>query len=145
MRDRFSEPADPYEEQGLPATDNFLPGKEIAGDTQDFMVVPGEEPEAVDDWGTTALEETLGEPLDARLAREEPDVLAAADRPASAEFDSDNPYPLDREEHVGRLVDLDEGAREDVDPEMTGDDVGTDGGGFSAEERAMHIEYDAGR
>jgi len=63
MRERISEPADPYEEEGLPGTDNVLPGKQIAGDTQDFMVVPGDEPEAVNDWGTTALEESLGEPL----------------------------------------------------------------------------------
>jgi hypothetical protein len=145
MRDRIGEPADPYEEEGLPSTDNVLPGKQIAGDTQDFMVVPGDAPEAVDDWGTTALEESLGEPLDRRLSREQPDVLADADRPASAEFDSDNPYPVDREEHVGRIVDLDEGAREDVDADMSGTDVGTDGGGFSAEERAMHIEHDTGR
>jgi hypothetical protein len=139
MANRISEPADPYEENGLPATDDVLPGKQIAGDTQDFMVVPADEPEAVDDWGTTALEEALGEPHDLRLSREEPDVLTMVDTPASDEEDSDLPYPTDREERVGRIVDLDEGARDDVDPEMTASDVGTDGGGFSAEERAMHI------
>ena len=139
MASRISEPADPYEEEGLPATDNVLPGKQIAGDTQDFMMVPGDEPEAVDDWGTTALEESLGEPLDLRLSREEPNVLAQVDTPANGEADSDNPYPSDREEHVGRIVDLDEGVREDVDPDMAASDVGTDNGGFSAEERAMHI------
>jgi hypothetical protein len=146
MANRFGEPADPYEEEGLPSTDNVLPGKQIAGDTQDFMMVPGDRPEAVDQWGTTPLEESLGEPLDLRLSREEPDVLAQVDTPASAEDDSDNPYPLDRDERVGRIVDLDEGAREDVDPDMVANDVGTDNGGFSAEERAMHIvsENEAG-
>ncbi|MCU1678756.1 MAG: hypothetical protein JWM93_3514 [Frankiales bacterium] len=142
MADRFGEPADPYEEEGLPATDNVLPGKQIAGDTQDFMMVPGDEPEAVDDWGTTALEESLGEPLDLRLSREEPDVLSQVDSPPSAEADSDNPYPLDRDEHVGRIVDLDEGAHEDAEADMVASDVGTDGGGFSAEERAMHVVYE---
>ena len=143
MAERISEPADPYEEAGLPGLDNVLPGKQIAGDTQDFMVVPGDEPEAVKDWGTTALEESLGEPLDLRLSREEPDVLAQADRSASEETDSDDPYPVDREEHVGRIVDTDLGVGLDDEPDMIGSDVGTDNGGFSAEERAMHIvEYD---
>jgi hypothetical protein len=144
MASRIGEPADPYEEAGLPATDDVLPGKQITGDTQDEMMVPGEEPTAVDEWGTTAREESLGEPLDLRLSREEPDVLDQLDTPASAEPDSDNPYPVERDEHVGRIVDLDEGAREDVDADMVASDVGTDSGGFSAEERAMHIVYDIG-
>ncbi len=143
MSERFGSAADPYEEAGLPATDDVLPGKQITGDPQDELMVPGDEPIAVDAWGTTALEEMQGEPLDVRLSHEEPEVLAAVDEPASEEENSDNPYPTDREESVGRLVDIDEGLGEDIDADMIGGDVGTDGGGFSAEERAMHIVYEA--
>jgi len=146
MAQRTGEPADPYEEEGLPAQGDYTAGKAIAGDTEGFMVVPGDEPEAVDEWGTTALEESLGEPLDLRLSREEPDVMASAGTTASAEFDSDEPYPVDRDERVGRIVDTDEGAGVDDEADMVGGDVGTDNGGFSAEERAMHlVEPDPGR
>ena len=54
--------------------------------------------------------------------------------------DADNPYPVDREERVGRIVETDEGARADTEPDAVANDVGTDQGGFSAEERAMRIE-----
>ena len=142
--ERFSEPADPYEEAGLPSTDNALPGKQITGDAQEEMVVPGERPQAVNQWGTTALEEVLGEPLDLRLSHEEPDVFAQLNQPASSEPDSDDPYPTDRDERVGRIVDIDGGSGEDEESAMIASSVGTDGGGFSAEERAMHIVYDIG-
>lgn len=142
--ERIGEPADPYEEEGLPATDNALPGKQITGDPQDDMVVPGDEPTAVDDYGTTAAEQLEGEPLDLRLSREEPEVLSAAGRPASADPESDDPYPVDPDERVGRIVQPDEGARADTEPDLVGTEVGTDGGGFSAEERAMHVEPETG-
>lgn len=137
---RIPDPGDPYEDEGLPATDNALPGKQITGDAQDDIPVPGDTPTAVDDFGTTAAEQAEGEPLDLRLSREEPDVLAALDTDASAEPDSDQPYPADREELVGRLVEPDEGGRTDDEPTMIAYDADTDNGGFSAEERAMHIE-----
>lgn len=143
--ERISEPADPYEEEGLPATDNVLPQKQIAGDTQGFMPVPGDEPQAVDEWGTTALEEQRGEPHDLRIGREEPDVLARADQPASEEADADTPYPEDRDLHVGRIVDTDQGVGTDDEPDAVASNVGTDDGGFSAEERAMRIEPDVPR
>ncbi|MDQ1724222.1 MAG: hypothetical protein QOG52_1250, partial [Frankiaceae bacterium] len=136
--ERNGEPADPYEEAGLPSTDNALPGKQITGDTQDEMVVPGDRPQAVNQWGTTALEESLGEPLDVRLSHEEPDVYAQLDEPASSEPDSDDPNPADRDERAGRIVDLDGSEGEDEESDMIARSAGTDGGGFSAEERAMH-------
>ncbi|MFL6136305.1 MAG: DUF5709 domain-containing protein [Frankiaceae bacterium] len=137
---RFPDPGDPYEDEGLPGTDNALPGKQITGDPQDDIAVPGDTPLAVDDYGTTAEEQAAGEPLDLRLSREEPDVLDAVDSDPRDEIDSDEPFPADREERVGRIVEPDEGARSDDEPTMVGYDADTDGGGFSAEERAMHIE-----
>lgn len=145
MTTRVPDPADPYEEAGLPATDDALPGKLITGDAQDDVVVPTDHPTYVDSYGTTDLEAELGEPLGQRLAHEEPDVLSRLDEPWTDTGDeSGNPYPSDPDERVGRLVAPDEGAHSDVDAEEFAEDVGTDLGGFSAEERAMHIEPDSG-
>jgi hypothetical protein len=82
-----------------------------------------------DDFGTTVEEMRDGEPLDGRIAREEPDVIDLA----SLEADESAPA-------VGRLVESDEGARSDTESEMVASDVGTDLGSYSAEESAMHVE-----
>lgn len=140
MTSRIPEPADPFEEEGLAGTEDGLPSKRITGDAQDGMEPPHDYPLAVDDYGTTAAEQASGEPLDLRLSREEPDVLAAADVPADDSPGSDSPYPVDPEERVGRIVDVDEGGRTDTEKDVVAYDAGTDMGGFSAEERAMHIE-----
>ena len=95
---------------------------------------------AVDDFGTTAEEMHEGEPLDGRLAREVPDVLDDVDRPADESEHADTPYSERAGQGVGRLVEPDEGARTDVEAEMIASDVGTDLGGYSAEEAAMHVE-----
>ena len=137
---RTPDPGDPYEDAGLPATDNALAGKQITGDPQDDIPLPGETAQGVDDYGTTASEQAEGEPLGLRATREEPDVLAAADEPASNDPRADQPYPTDPDERTGRLVQPDEGARDDAEPSEVAGDVGTDAGGFSAEERAMHVE-----
>ena len=52
----------------------------------------------------------------------------------------EGPAAADPEERVGRIVEDDEGAHEDEEATAVAHDVGTDFGGFSAEERAMHIE-----
>ena len=143
MTSRIPDPADPFEEEGLASPDPEDGAKRITGDTQEEIAVPAERPIAVDDYGTTPLEESLGEPLDGRLAREEPDLLQrAATTDADESPDADQPYPEDHEERVGRIVETDEGAREDTEPDAVAYDVGTDQGGFSAEERAMHIVPD---
>ena len=140
MSSRMGDPSDPFEDEGLASPESGLAGKRITGDPQDDFVVPGDDPVAVDDFGTTAVEQQEGEPLDLRLAREEPDLLERAGAAPDADDNSDNPYPVDREERVGRLVEADEGAREDTEADVVALDVGTDGGGFTAEERAMRIE-----
>jgi hypothetical protein len=48
------EPADPFEDDGLPAGEDGLPGKIITGDAQDGIVPPADHAIAVDDFGTTA-------------------------------------------------------------------------------------------
>ena len=145
MTSRVPDPAEPFEDAGLPATDESIPGKLITGDVQDDVIVPTDHPTYVNAYGTTDLEQELGEPLGDRLSHELPDVLDELDKPWTDNSDADgNPYPSDPEERVGRLVEDDEGAHEDVDADLYAQDVGTDQGGFSAEERAMHIEPDTG-
>ena len=101
-----------------------------AGDTLDYNPVEevhdeGYSPQSRDTrdhWGETALEEILGEPLDARLAQEVPDVWDVpgrgreSDRSGRLEDSADGPWQQDRF------------AR----------DVGVAGGAASAEEAAMH-------
>ncbi|MDQ6648554.1 MAG: DUF5709 domain-containing protein [Actinomycetota bacterium] len=141
MSGRIPEPASAAEEDGQPDMGYVLAEKEITGDAQEGLELsPRDTPLAVDDYGTTAAEEAAGEPLDLRLSREEPDVLDRADLDADESEGADSPYPVDAEERVGRIVESDEGARSDTEAEAVGHDVGTDLGGFSAEERAMHIE-----
>ena len=144
MTSRIPDAADPFEEAGLPTgQDNALEQKRITGDEQEGVPVPGETSVGVEDFGTTAAEERAGEPLDLRLSREEPDLLEGASTGADESEDSDTPYPIDRDEHGGRLVEPDEGVRPDVEADATAYDVGTDVGGFSAEERAIHVEPEA--
>ena len=84
---------------------------------------------SADDFGTTAAEMRDGEPLDGRIAREEPDVIDLAG------IEADESAPA-----VGRLIESDEGARADTEAEMVAADVGSDLGSYSAEESAMHVE-----
>src|SRR2546421_2160911 len=117
-------------------------------------------PAAIDEYGTTPEEQRRGEPIDLRLAREEPDVTPDAigavlrdeedpapwqddvpvdprlDSPVSM-YDRDEPGLLPNE-RVGRLVRPDEGAHEDAEKDEVAIDVGAAGGGASAEELAMH-------
>ncbi|GAC1327375.1 MAG: hypothetical protein NVSMB13_13620 [Mycobacteriales bacterium] len=121
-----------------------LAEKEITGDAQEGLELSARDsPLAVDDYGTTAAEEAAGEPLELRLSREEPEVLDRADLEADESEGSDSPYPVDAEDRVGRIVEYDEGARSDTEAQSIGYDVGTDQGGFSAEERAMRLEPQA--
>jgi hypothetical protein len=128
------DPADPYEDAGLPATDDALPGKLITGDVQDDVVVPTDHATYVNAYGTTDLEAELGEPLGRRLSHENPDVLSELDKPWTDDGDDGAGQP------VGRLVAEDEGAHSDEDADLWAEDVGTDSGGFSPEESAMHLD-----
>ncbi len=130
---RSPDPADPYEEAGLPATDDALPGKLITGDVQDDVVVPTDHATYVNAYGTTDLEAALGEPLGLRLSHEEPDILSQLDAPWQDNGDDENAT-------VGRLVAEDEGAHGSAESDLVAGDLGTDSGGFSAEESAMHLE-----
>jgi hypothetical protein len=123
MTDR--DPRSDLEDQGIPDLQDGYPEQEWAVDPQEEPV-PGDEPAALDDFGTTAEEQREGESLDGRLSREEPEIGT----PGAEETSSS----------VGRLVQEDEGVRDDTESEETAKDVGPDTGGFTAEEAAIHLE-----
>ncbi len=113
-----------YEAEGIPEPD---PGRGSSTVIDENPEPPHDTATAVEGFGTTPAEIHEGESLDGRLARENPEL------PPSAPADQPGPG-------VGRLVQPDEGVREDTEKDMVADDVGTDLGGYSAEESAMHVE-----
>src|SRR5207247_1549984 len=76
----YPRPVSDPESEGLPgvadddstAYDDVRTGREADG--PDPATLPGDVPLAVDRFGTTAAETRQGEPLDLRLAEEEPDL-----------------------------------------------------------------------
>ena len=141
MTSRIPESPSAFEAEGIP--DPGLSGdSELSTDPADAYGIepPHDTAVAVDEFGTTAAEMQEGESLDGRIAREEDDVLAQADTPADESMGSDTPFSERAGQGVGRLVESDEGARTDDEADMVATDVGTDLGGYSAEESAMHLE-----
>lgn len=104
---------------------------------------PPEKPWAVNDWGTTAREESEGEGLDGRLARELPETWAAPDEGDGIGDESDTDgEPRDNEvgdSRSGRLTDDGDGGG---DHQPYAHDVGVDGAAASAEEAAVHVVAD---
>jgi len=176
--DTFPEPVSDPEAEGLPGTadDDSTAYDDVdsprEADGPDPAALPGDRPLAMDRFGTSAEEARLGEPLDYKLAQEEPDV-SASDEPARSRGDdvdladdvTDRPdpdagladaavpdpdgspvseydIPDPAYDRVGRLVEPDEGAHEDTEPDAVAYDAGAAGGGPSAEEQAMHVVED---
>lgn len=89
MNHRTPEP-DPrprFEDEGIPDLEDGAPERQWAVDPEEAPV-PGDQPAAVGDYGTTVDEGVQGEPLDGRLAREEPEQepgLAAGEPAARAD------------------------------------------------------------
>lgn len=140
MSSRIPENPSEAEAEGIPDPGFSDPSQLVAGDTEATIEPPHDTAIAVDEWGTTAAEQAEGEPLDARLDREQADVLAAVDRPADETEGADTPFDERAGQGVGRLVETDEGAGTDTEADLVAGDVGTDLGGYSAEESAMHLE-----
>ena len=115
---------------------------------------PEEREHHVGRFGLTPDEEREGEPLDERLAQEEPEVDAdtsgtgGSAGPGNGELSADGESDgelLDDEVggvRAGRLVDPDQGAGTDREKDLVGTDVGIDGGAASAEEAAVHVVAD---
>lgn len=125
MTSRIPESASAAEAEGVPDLGDHADPTEVQTEPPHDTAI------AVDDFGTTAAEQRAGESLTGRLERELPDVQVTDVAPAEDERAGQG---------VGRLVEPDEGVRADTDPEAFAEDVGTDLGGYSAEESAMHID-----
>ena len=124
------------ESEGLPDLRDYTPNLP-AGQDPELEAVPGDDPAAVNDFGTTPEEIFEGESLDGRFAREEPDPAAAADPGLAADAMLGADVPGER------LVEPDEGARPDREAAAVASGFGGDGGGFSAEELAVTVDEDA--
>lgn len=143
MTARIPEPPSAMEAEGIPDPGDTSSTREVTGDPAYGMEPPHDTALAVDDFGTTAEEQHDGESLTGRLDREEPEVLTGADGPADESYGSDTPFDERAGQGIGRLVEPDEGARGDTEADLVAADVGTDLGGYSAEESAMHLEPEA--
>jgi hypothetical protein len=142
MTDRIPQPESEFEDEGIPDPEEFNPEAEATGDTGYGLSVPGTRSVGVEEFGTTAREEREGEGLDRRVSHEEPEVYndaAIARDPGGDDLET----PFHDPESVGRLVDDDEGAHEDVNSELTAHEYDADGG-ETAEESAMHIVPEEG-
>jgi hypothetical protein len=131
------------EAEGIPDPDTAAEGTLSTGQGEGVMTTPRDTPVAADDFGTTATEMHDGESLDGRVAREEPDVLDAVDQPADESATADTPFAEGAGQGIGRIVEPDQGGGPDTEKDMVASDVGTDLGGYSAEESAMHLEPEA--
>jgi len=167
-------PVSDPEAEGLPGTadDDSTAYDDVdsarIADGPDPAALPADHPIASLDYGTTAREASTPEPLEDRLAREEPDVTPEpADDEALAEDgtgisqvdvlpasddlsdlnadqirDSEEPgqFAGIDEDSPGRLVAPDEGTHGDDEGAAVANQAGAAGGGLSAEEAAIHEE-----
>jgi hypothetical protein len=133
---RDSERLDP-DAEGLPsvADDTSTAYDEPEGRMRDdsAAALPTDEPLGLDAYGVTAAEEQHGEPLKARLLREEPEVDAQDIDDNIDSLDLSEPSP----KRLGRLVDPGMGGLEDTEAQSIAYDTG-ETMGLSAEEAAMH-------
>lgn len=143
MTGRIPESPSASEAEGVPDQEELTAGQRATGQDEGVMEPPHDVAVAVDDFGTTPGEMHDGEPLSGRLDREEPEVLASAGLDADESADADTPYSEGAGQGIGRLVEPDEGAHTDTEADLVAQDVGTDLGGYSAEESAMHLEPEA--
>ena len=113
---------------------------DLVADPLDTGVAPADRWVGANRFGTTAAEARAGEPLDMRLAEEEPDVDPYAE-PADDE-DELSRRGYEREARAGRLAGDDGYGASGEETDMVAWDAGVDAGGASAEEAAVHIVED---
>jgi|SRR5687768_11995621 len=111
-----------------------IPDLETPINDDEGLIPPGDAPIAADEWGVTAAEERLDEPIAERVTREVPDL-----RPDDIDLDDADDFRLE-EGTTARMVDPADrdvsgyDDEKDVIASLVGDD-----GAPSAEEAAMHI------
>jgi hypothetical protein len=131
-RAHHHDPGSRFEDAGIPDLQDGTPEQQEAEDPQE-LPLPGDAPNASVDWGTTVEEQIEGEPHDVRLARELPD-------PVLEEINDGRRRRADESADVGRLVNDERLQPGDTEPDTDATDVGSDGGGLTQEERAIHLE-----
>ncbi len=127
---------DDVEDEGVLEPGDTLDGD---GDPLDTGVAAADRWSGANRFGTTISEQRAGEPLDQKLAEEEPDVDPYADPAPESDEDELTPRGWETRPRAGRLVEADEGFGEDDEPDAVAHDVGIDGGAASAEEAAVHV------
>ncbi len=135
-----SDGTDPEEDTGVLEPEDSLVDLGGVGDVLDTGWSPADRPWAVSDWGTTEREESTGESLAGRLAREVPEQRSDEGDGLGDSSDTDGEL-LDDEVggvRAGRLVETDE-QWGDVEPELYAVDAGIDSAAASAEEAAVHV------
>jgi hypothetical protein len=119
------------EDDGIPDLQDGTPEQGWSEDPQ-FQPVPGERPGASVDFGTTAREQSEGESLDGRLARELPD-----DAPDVRPAEDPDRGGLQLDQDLDTTPPTDSGTNRTADDvEATGDDAV---GGEGPEEAAVHV------
>jgi Family of unknown function (DUF5709) len=130
---------DDIEDDGLLDASDTL-DDDLVADPLDTGVAPPDRWAGVNRFGTTTAEARAGEPLDMRLAAEEPDPDPYAE-PADDE-DELTRRGYERESRAGRLASDDGYGAQGVETDLVAWDAGVDAGGASAEEAAIHIVED---
>ncbi len=128
-----------FEDDGvLDSSDTLEDSEDPYDDPLDQSVLLADRWSAGERFGSTLAEEREGESLDQLLAEEEPDTDPYRD--AGAGLPREGPEPNDEPQpRAGRLVQEDEGAHPDREPDLVAEDVGIDAGAASAEEAAVHL------
>jgi hypothetical protein len=120
------------EDEGIPEVSQDDSPTIARNEDPEFAPLPGEEPGASADFGTTAREQAEGESLDARLAREVPEGARDV-------------RPSEDPDRAGLQLeqDWDTEAGTDSGTERTADDIEATGdapaGGQGPEDSAMHV------
>ena len=119
------------ESEGVPDLEGPLAEKELTGDAQEGVAPPNYSPKASTDWGTTVDEQRRPEPLDVRIAREQPDL--------GAEDTGFDPDAWGDSVRITDEADADVGLRDD-EADLVALEADDDAGDLSAEEAAIHVE-----
>jgi len=121
-RENFPRPAPELSGHGISAIEEIPADVLSTGDPLDGELPPLDRPSAVTDWGTTVAEQLMSEPLDVRMAREEP------------EYETAEAYADRQFFEPGAVVGLG-----DEEGDMFGEADGGFGDTLSAEEAAMRV------
>ncbi len=110
------DPRSRFEDEGIPDLQDGTPEQRWAVDPQE-AALPGDEPVAMDDFGTTGAEQREGESLDGRLNREVPEEQALfAAGPEDDELEDEEPLGDSLEEPDENELTPDGGL--DTDPDL---------------------------